>query len=104
MASFFPLYGVVLVFAVIYSVASFLGLTFITKAQDHAVVHAMKKVNAAINSIVPKEGVQIATSGEKETELFLTRHGEFHELHNIFHYLVPGTFHVLDEDFSSLII
>ena len=68
----FPFFmAFVLVFAVIYSVASFLGLTFITKAQDHAVVHAMKKVNAAINSIVPKEGVQIATVRRKGNRIIL---------------------------------
>lgn len=49
-----------LVFAVIYTVASFLGLNFITKAQDHAVVHVVKKVNEAINSVIPAEGIKIA--------------------------------------------
>ena len=48
-----------LVFAVIYSVASFLGLSFITHAQDKVVHHALKKVNEALTSVVPEQGIKI---------------------------------------------
>ena len=58
-----------LVFAVIYSVASFLGLSFITHAQDKVVHHALKKVNEALTSVVPEKGIKIG-------EIRRNRHGQ----------------------------
>ena len=59
-AFLFPFFVAFLfVFAVIYSVASFLGLTFLTKAGDTAVMHALKKVNEGLNAVVPEEGIKI---------------------------------------------
>ena len=55
--------ALVLVFGVIYAVASFLGLNFITKNLDkhlvHTVNHGLNKLNQAISWIVPKEGIKI---------------------------------------------
>ena len=57
--------ALVFVFAVIYAVASFLGLKSIAKSQDtlieNTVNHAMKKLNTAIDWVVPREGIKIGT-------------------------------------------
>ena len=51
------------VFGVIYAVASFLGLGFITRSQDklltNGVNNGVRKVNQALDWIVPKEGIKI---------------------------------------------
>jgi hypothetical protein len=55
--------ALVFVYAVIYSVAWFLGLKFVTDKMDqqitHTVGHALQKLNQAINWIVPQEGIKI---------------------------------------------
>lgn len=56
-------FALVVVFAVIYAVASFLGLKFITNKQDsaitHSVDHGVRKLNQALDWVIPKEGIVI---------------------------------------------